>query len=300
MKRILVLDGGGVKGKSISSACAALERKTGKLIWEMFDLIIGTSVGAILGGLYASGKMPANEIDALLDRIIPQMFKRKLWPRYPMYQRQPFIDAWNRHAGYGITMQECRTMFICTSVDICDGRTHYFKSWEPRDGMLNLLHIVLRSFAAPMYFGEIDDPISKRVWLDGGTGNANCPLSEAIVEAVRWEWLGNEKVHILSLGTGFCPHKVSFREASRWRWLKQVAFFAQPKEGGLARAQMVRSQIEQADSLATAIENFSFQRVDYEISKKMDCIDGVKYMKDYSRGGERMAESINYRIIYLR
>ena len=56
MKRILVLSGGGLKGLIQLPVLQKIEESYGQPIHEIFDLIVGTSVGAISGGILASGK----------------------------------------------------------------------------------------------------------------------------------------------------------------------------------------------------------------------------------------------------
>ncbi|MHA1721357.1 MAG: patatin-like phospholipase family protein, partial [Promethearchaeota archaeon] len=47
MKRILVLKGGGVRGVLQLDSLRIIEKHYKKQIYEIFDLIVGTSVGAI-------------------------------------------------------------------------------------------------------------------------------------------------------------------------------------------------------------------------------------------------------------
>src|SRR5438477_2908247 len=46
--RVLSLDGGGIRGVISATVLAEIERRCGKRIAEMFDLIAGTSTGGIL------------------------------------------------------------------------------------------------------------------------------------------------------------------------------------------------------------------------------------------------------------
>ncbi|MBU6410555.1 MAG: patatin-like phospholipase family protein, partial [Verrucomicrobia bacterium] len=48
MKRILCIDGGGMRGLIPAVVLAELERKAKKPCHEIFDLISGTSIGGIL------------------------------------------------------------------------------------------------------------------------------------------------------------------------------------------------------------------------------------------------------------
>lgn len=48
MKKILSIDGGGIRGLIPALVLAEIEQATGKRISELFDLIVGTSTGGIL------------------------------------------------------------------------------------------------------------------------------------------------------------------------------------------------------------------------------------------------------------
>ena len=81
MKRILSLRGGGAKGPAQVRALQLLEEHTGKRVADMFDLIIGTSVGSINGALMASGKLSAEEILQEMRTTLPKVFKRRRFRR---------------------------------------------------------------------------------------------------------------------------------------------------------------------------------------------------------------------------
>ena len=194
MKRILQLDGGGVKGISTAVVLANIEKELKKPIHEIFDLIIGTSVGSIIGGILSTGKMPAAFLSSLIYDEVDAVFKPNILRKIRFinmckYDRKPLMDILNKYVGQYYKMSECKTKFICTAVSANDGRNHYFKSWENEDGKLNLVDAINRSYAAPYYFGVINDPLTETTWLDGGTGNSNCSLDEAIVEVFNNNWL---------------------------------------------------------------------------------------------------------------
>ena len=54
MRKVLAIDGGGVRGIIPAMVLAEIEKQTGKPIAELFDLVVGTSTGGILAlGLVA-------------------------------------------------------------------------------------------------------------------------------------------------------------------------------------------------------------------------------------------------------
>ena len=49
-RRILAIDGGGIRGIIPAVALAALERETGTPTRDQFDFVAGTSTGAVIAG----------------------------------------------------------------------------------------------------------------------------------------------------------------------------------------------------------------------------------------------------------
>lgn len=292
-KRVLVLDGGGAKGVMQSILLKEVEERIGKPIYEIFDLIVGTSVGAILGGIYASGAMSADKCHKLFKDNITKIFKKRAF-RLPKYSNKALTKIFENEIGKEFLLGHSKVPFICTAVNMVDGRTHYFKSWERRDSRIRLIDAVNRSSAAPLFFGSIKDEITQSVWLDGGIGNANNPVLEAVVEVLRQEWLANNNVHIFNVGTGYRDGELTYKEASRSRTLKQLAFFINPSYGGLARDQSVKSRVTQLEALSKIVDGLTYQRIDNVISEKIDKLDGVKFVDEYEKIGQAMIAEIDW------
>ena len=70
--KILVIDGGGAKGVYTIGILKELELELGSNLYNHFDLIYGTSTGAIIAALIAVGK-PIDEIEKLYMEIIPRV-----------------------------------------------------------------------------------------------------------------------------------------------------------------------------------------------------------------------------------
>src|SRR5687767_12843469 len=74
MRRILSIDGGGVRGIIPAVLLASLERSTGRLTRETFDLVAGTSTGAVLASGIAAG-IPADRLVTLYAVRSPEVFR---------------------------------------------------------------------------------------------------------------------------------------------------------------------------------------------------------------------------------
>ncbi|UPR03998.1 patatin-like phospholipase [Chloropicon primus] len=67
--RILSIDGGGSKGRCALEMCRVMERKTGKLICDLFDLIVGTSTGSIIAMGLGALAMRVEEVEEAYDTL---------------------------------------------------------------------------------------------------------------------------------------------------------------------------------------------------------------------------------------
>ena len=68
MRRILSIDGGGVRGIIPAVLLAALERQTGRPARDTFDFVAGTSSGAVMTAGIAAG-IPAEQMVSLFETL---------------------------------------------------------------------------------------------------------------------------------------------------------------------------------------------------------------------------------------
>lgn len=74
--RVLTLDGGGAKGFYTLGVLKEVEALTGRPLCERFDLVFGTSTGAIIAALVALGKT-VDEIHALYKDHVPTVMRAR-------------------------------------------------------------------------------------------------------------------------------------------------------------------------------------------------------------------------------
>ena len=85
VRRVLSLDGGGIRGIIPALVVAHLERQTGAPASELFDLIVGTSTGGIwalglsLQDQQGGSLLAASRMVALYERHSAKIFERFLW-----------------------------------------------------------------------------------------------------------------------------------------------------------------------------------------------------------------------------
>src|SRR5215211_5689037 len=80
--KVLAIDGGGIRGLIPALVLAEIERRTGRRIAALFDLIAGTSTGGILAcALGRPDAMPAERVAAVYVEEGPRIFHRSLLKR---------------------------------------------------------------------------------------------------------------------------------------------------------------------------------------------------------------------------
>ena len=232
-RRILAIDGGGVRGIIPALALEALEVATGRPARESFDFLAGTSTGAVIAGAVAAG-IPAERIASLYWRRGPELFRRT--PILSLLRRTIFghqyeVATLRRMVGEelgdlaGWRINDVPRDIMVTAKSLDDGHPWYFvkdRQGEPpgRTGGLLLADCVTASAAAPTYFAPWPiDTIG--LLVDGGVGVAGNPVYQACVEAFEYtpDYLPADTI-VVSLGTGrFLDRR---RPTWLWSWVEWV------------------------------------------------------------------------------
>lgn len=222
-KRILALDGGGIKGAFAASFLETIETHTGKRIVDHFDLIAGTSTGGIIAlglGLGMSAKeitqfyindgprifRQPNPLDKLgwLSNIkskCPAKLRSYLQLISPKYDSLPLKEALERaFQTKRLGDSEVRLLIPAYNADKED--VYVFKTrHHPRlevDWKESAVHIALATAAAPTYFPAHPMP-SGAPLIDGGIW-ANNPVGLAAVEARSILGWKDDDLFIVRLG----------------------------------------------------------------------------------------------------
>lgn len=224
--KTLALQGGGCLGKGQAVALVELERQAARPLGEIFGLIGGTSVGAIIGGAIAGG-IPMARVDQFFDREAPVIFADDFLKRMrqlfwgPKYSARP-LEAALQSLLDERTLADCRTHFIATAYDFTRDRLVFFKSYEPssendnivvigRDSGIKLWQVLRASAAAQTYFPAYR--YRDLVLLDGGNTGDNAPDQLVFTEAGELSAGGG--FTMLSVGSGNTKWSVNPRSMFR-------------------------------------------------------------------------------------
>jgi uncharacterized protein len=230
--RVLAIDGGGIRGIIPALVLADVERRTGRHTAELFDLVAGTSTGAILAsaltlpeGGARTPRWRAEQLVDIYEREGPRIFSRSLWWRIrsldgliaPKY-RATGLESALEHYLDGGTLADALTDLLITAYDT-EGRNPVF--FRPQtDGQRAMRVVAHASSAAPTYFPpvELSRPGDGHLSLtDGGVFAAN-PTMVAVAQVLH-DRPGAELV-MVSLGTGRLTRSLPFGRVRHWGLLQ--------------------------------------------------------------------------------
>jgi uncharacterized protein len=228
---VLAIDGGGIRGLIPALVLAELERRAGRPVFELFDLIAGTSTGGILAcALCAPDPLPAEEVVAIYEQEGPEIFDRSVWQRIrsaeglldEKYDATALDRALERFLG-DKRLSQSRPDLIVPTYDMGAPGPYFFKTRKARERRLEdfpLTVVARATAAAPTYFEPL--PVGKRALIDGGVFAVN-PAMSAFAEVLRFE--PSAEIVLLSLGTGQRTRSRGFADVDDWglvEWARPI------------------------------------------------------------------------------
>jgi uncharacterized protein len=275
-KRILALDGGGVRG-AISVAFlerieAVLARRFNRqvLLGHWFDLIGGTSTGAIIAGALAIG-FTVTDVRRFYHELAPKVFVHPIWRIMGLLAK---FDAEVLRREIENIVGKCTlgsedliTGFSVVSKRMDTGsawilannrRSRY---WEARGAVIGnkdypLANLVRASTAAPFYFDPEEVEIAAArggmkgvtgLFVDGGVTPHNNPslvfLLMVLLDAYKLRWTaGPENLTIVSIGTGthrdrVVPDEVGMGKTAKLTYRALMSLMNDIHEFGLTQMQ---------------------------------------------------------------
>jgi patatin-like phospholipase/acyl hydrolase len=235
-KRILSLDGGGIRGaltlgylKKIEDIIREKEQDHTVLLCDYFDLIGGTSTGSIIAAGLATG-MSVDEITELYLDLGGKIFgKKRSW--WVPWQTAKYLKA---EYDYSALEKSLRSTFgdillgspgiktgLCVVAKRADTNStwtlinhpngKFYDSTIGRNKDIPLWQAVRASSAAPTYFvPQLIDVGNNETaaFVDGGVSMANNPaltlLMVATLKGFPFGWeMGEDKLELVSVGTGY-------------------------------------------------------------------------------------------------
>ena len=314
MKKILSIDGGGIRGIIPLSCLIELENKEGLPSNQIFDMVAGTSTGAIIAAGISLG-ISARGLLALYRDLAERAFRRLPWWQILLnggnhrYSNQ-FISETLDLLGAGLPLNQLPLDLLITGKNTRTSRTDFFVRDDPGNaglwGTMLLKDAVLASIAAPTYLPPHSAVVEgvEHIWVDGGVGVAGNPSYFAAVEAL--DYTGGRyspgEVRLLSFSTGRRPHSIDAPKANVVQWGSWVlnelledagdwqTFITRKEYGQSGKVDFRRYQLDLAPDVMNALEVEIPEGVDVA-SIAMDSIWAIDLLEEIGRA---YAERIDF------
>jgi patatin-like phospholipase/acyl hydrolase len=252
--RILSIDGGGIRGIVAARILAKIEEHLDQPLQQYFDLITGTSTGALI----AAGLMVGHTASFLVDLYLRRGYEIFPYQSWFSPQRLPLILQYGlsapkfsdqgliqvtRSLGLNLPLAKVSpdpissTKLMIVSYDTRRRLPAFFKSWRHEEWYAHvpLWQACVCSAAAPTYFPaqqwivQTHDEVREFSMIDGGVG-ANNPVACAVAEAIRLLRSGTlvkppaatsmdhivNEISVLSVGTGDLQKPLPWEEVRGW------------------------------------------------------------------------------------
>ena len=205
--KALAIDGGGIRGLIPALVLAEIEKRTGRPIATMVDLIAGTSTGGIIAcALARPNPMAASGIAEVYTVDGPKIFERRLVKEISSgagylderYDSGPLVDSLRNHLG-AATLDQATVPLLITAYDL-----------EARAALIlrqgySMVDAAHATSAAPTYFEPVK--LGDRTLIDGGVFATNPAV---------FAWAEGEIDFLLSLGTGEHTRPLPYATVRDW------------------------------------------------------------------------------------
>lgn len=217
MKRLLNIDGGGVRVYFPLLILDYIEQKTGKNILDLFDFYAGVSASSII----LSGLLTKYSVKEFL-KLFKELSKTIFYRSYYYILKSGFGIFNSKYTDYFINQEfeiffnnlklsDVKKPLTILSYDLVDSKPIYFDSYGQD---YNLWEVVRGSTAAPTYFPPYQ--LESKLLVDGGIVANN--MSELIFTKALSYYGKEEEFFQLSIGTGSYKPKINTPPSGILSW----------------------------------------------------------------------------------
>ncbi len=235
-RKILALDGGGIRGVLTLEILAEMENQLRKklnkgddfCLGDYFDYIGGTSTGAIIAAGLSIGMSVQQLLEFYINKGKDMFDKNFILQRWKsLYESGPLLKMLKETFGEDTDLMVRKGKYKSLLLVVTMNRTtdspwpisnnpkaHYNDEARPDcNAKIKLFQLVRASTAAPVYFPaetlqwDANDPAKTFVFVDGGVTPYNNPaflmyrMATQPAYNLNWE-TGEDKLLIISVGTG--------------------------------------------------------------------------------------------------
>ena len=223
-KKLLCFDGGGVRAIAGIVFLNKLEAYSGKKVFDIFDVFVGTSAGAFNAACFASNEMLASEVKKYWSQeYINKIMKTSyFWdpasliqarPRYDSKGKLEVLDEIFKDTTLGASKKPI--ISLCYNIE----QRHHVVHNSFSTPNITIKDALAASSAAPMYFPT--HKTQNNQWMIDGTIVTNNP--SLIGYSLASKHYKDEEISILSIGTGVNSLPIDGKTSSKWGgvgWLR--------------------------------------------------------------------------------
>ncbi|WP_227936349.1 CBASS cGAMP-activated phospholipase [Alkalihalobacillus deserti] len=222
--KFLCIDGGGIRGIFAVAILKSMEDEYKKPIGDLFDVIAGTSTGAIIA-TSAVLKKPMKNILKSYKKFGKKVFnpQAQMGIFKSVYSDRDLRKYFKKNFGE-LTLSDIDQPLLIPAVDVTHGKPYIFRSNyghpDSDDLTIKLWDAVLSSCSAPVYFPP-NNIKNEYLSIDGGLW-ANNPSMVCVTEAMQHFKKNLEEIKIFSVGTGLQEIEYKFEKNKFWgikKWL---------------------------------------------------------------------------------
>ncbi len=282
--KILALDGGGIRGIVTARILQEVQELIGQPLNEYFDLIAGTSTGAIVAAGLTIGKTP-EELRTIYQQRGREIFNAS-WLRKKMallhgskYSHKGLIKVLQEELGEETTLRQVSEIstseLLILAYDTLYRNTTFFTSKAEPNRWFNdmkLWEICTSSASAPTFFPPYEftwvDPNHREEgeWkfphVDGGVG-ANCPAMAALSHVMKQRKIPLENISILSIGTGRTTKPLEYEDIKNWGtlgWGKNIT--------DVFMGSQIQITTDTSEQLINAVNPDNYLRLQFNINER--------------------------------
>ncbi len=299
-RRILAIDGGGLKGIFAASFIARIEDEIGDTIASYFDLIAGTSSGGILALGLAAGLTGKDLVD-FYEKDGPVIFAGNRLLRairhfaLSKYSHQPLREALTR-ALDDRRLGDCNCRVLVPTMNLETGQIHVYRTPHhpslERDRETRLVDVATATVSAPTYFpifkAEDGTPL-----IDGSMWAKN-PVALAVVEAIGMLNWPRDDIRVLSLGCTTAPLPVRWDRKlglGRYYWGGRIAdvFMKGQSSSALVAARLLVGY-DNVVRVNPTVGDIEFQ---------LDAVHKIPFLKQMGEGeAERLIPLLKHKFLF--
>ena len=222
-KKILSLDGGGVRGLASAIFLKELEKNTGKKIFDIFDFYIGCSAGGLNALHLAINKSNAKELVSFWSKEnLSMSMQRSFWNKAiylntkPKYNNESRTELLKKYFQNKLIASAEKPVSVI-AYDVEKRKMRIISSYDTSN--ISVISAINATSAAPLYYPTVQ--IEDGSWLIDGGVVANNPALIGYNEALKL--FKTSKIKVFSVGTGINRKSLDGKSSSEWGpigWLR--------------------------------------------------------------------------------